>query len=128
MSEQSAPLDSDFIQRQRERLEALQSELQTSLEFRLDDEEKMQAARTNQSHTTGQDAQRSARQDNSRAVRAHNRMRLETVRRALEKVEEGTYGQSDQSGDPIPRARLEAAPSSLYTVTEEEARERDQNA
>ncbi len=128
MSKHSSPLDSEFIQRQRQRLEALQSELESSLEFRLDDELEMQATRTNQSRSSGGDAQKNVQQDNNRAVRAHDRMRLETVRRALEKIQDGTYGLSEESGDPIPRERLEAAPSSLYTVAEEEARERDQDA
>ncbi len=128
MSKHSSPLDSEFIQRQRQRLEALQSELESSLEFRLDDELEMQATRTNQSRSSGGDAQKNVQQDNNRAGRAHDRMRLETVRRALEKIQDGTYGLSEESGDPIPRERLEAAPSSLYTVAEEEVRERDQDA
>ncbi len=125
MSKQHAPLDSDFIQQQRERLEALQSELQASLEFRHDDELRMQEARMNTSHASGGDAQKSALQDNDRAVRAHGRRRLETIHRALEKIEDGTYGFSDESGDPIPRERLDAVPASLYTVAEEEVRERE---
>ena len=125
MPHQDAPLDPDFIQRQRKQLEALQAELQASTEFREDDEQRMQDERANQTHTSGGDAQRIALQDNNRAVSAHARMQLEAVRRALEKIDEGTYGKSDESGDPIPRARLEALPASLYTVEEEEARERD---
>ncbi|QOW19516.1 TraR/DksA family transcriptional regulator [Lysobacter ciconiae] len=127
MSQHKQALDPDFIQKQKRRLEALKAELQSSLDFRLEDEVEMQESRTNQSHTSGSDAQDSAQQDNNRAVRAHDRMRLQAVRRALEKIEEGTYGQSEQSGDPIPRARLEAAPSALYTVAEEEVREREQD-
>lgn len=127
MSTNNDAVDPDFIQKQKQRLEELQAELQSSLEFRLEDELQMQATRTNQARTRGSDAQKSAQQDNNRAVRAHDRMRLQTVRRALEKIEEGTYGQSEQSGDPIPRARLEAAPSALYTVAEEEMRERGQD-
>ena len=50
--------------------------------------------------------------------------RLERVDRALKKIEEGTYGLSDRSGEPIPRERLEAVPEALYTLSEEEARER----
>ncbi len=123
MSKQSDLLDPEFIQQQRERLETLQSELQASREFRQEDEQQMQAARLNQSHASGGDAQKNALQDNDRAVRAHSRMRLQTVRRALEKIEDGSYGRSDQSGDPIPRERLEALPDSLFTVQEEEARE-----
>ncbi len=125
MNKHNAPLESEFIQQQRERLEKLQSELQSSREFRKDDELKMQTARLNESHDSGGDAQKNALQDNDRAVRAHDRMRLQTVRRALEKIDEGTYGQSDQSGDAIPRERLVAMPSSLFTVEEEEIRERD---
>lgn len=127
MSKPNTHLDNDFIQLQRKRLEELQSELRSSLEFRLDDEVEMQSTRTNQSRSSGGDAQKIVQQDNNRAVRAHDRMRLQTVHRALEKIEEGTYGLSDESGDPIPRERLEAAPSSLYTVAEEEVREREQD-
>lgn len=125
MSHQDTPLDPDFIQQQRQALETLQAELQASVEFREDDEDQMQAERANQSHASGGDAQQIALQDNSRAVSAHARMQLDAVRRALEKIDDGTYGKSDESGDPIPRARLEALPASLYTVEEEEARERD---
>lgn len=126
MSKPSAHLDNDFIQQQRERLEQLQSDLQASLEFRLDDELETQSTRSNQSHSSGGDAQKIMQQDNNRAVRVHDRRRLQTVHRALEKIQDGTYGLSDESGDPIPRERLEAAPSSLYTVAEEELRERAQ--
>ena len=125
MNNQNALLDAEFIKQQRERLETLQSELQTSREFLKEDELKMQDASLNQSHASGGDAQKSALQDNDRAVRAHDRMRLQTVRRALEKIEDGSYGLSDQSGDPIPRDRLVALPSSLFTVEEEEIRERE---
>ncbi len=125
MNKQNELLDPEFIQQQRERLESLESEIQSSREFRQEDELQLQAARRNQSHDSGGDAQKNALQDNDRAVRAHARMRLQAVRRALEKIEEGSYGRSDQSGDPIPRDRLLAMPSSLFTVEEEEARERD---
>jgi RNA polymerase-binding transcription factor DksA len=41
------------------------------------------------------------------------------VRRALQKIAEHTYGISDASGQPIPRARLEAMPEATLTLTEE---------
>jgi RNA polymerase-binding transcription factor len=50
---------------------------------------------------------------------------LEDVNRALEKIEEGTYGLSDRSGEPIPRGRLEAMPEALYTIEEQQRRERE---
>ena len=39
--------------------------------------------------------------------------RLGDVERALQKIEEGTYGLSDESGEPIPRGRLEAVPEAI---------------
>jgi DnaK suppressor protein len=50
--------------------------------------------------------------------------RLERVQRALRKIEEGTYGLSDDSGEPIPRGRLEAVPEAVRTV-EEQGRDRE---
>ena len=48
---------------------------------------------------------------------------LKDVNRALEKIEEGTYGLSDRSGEPIVKGRLEAIPEALYTIEEQQRRE-----
>jgi hypothetical protein len=56
-------------------------------------------------------------------IDAVEEQRLRAIDRALAKIDEGTYGLSDVSGDPIPRARLEAMPEAVLTVQEEEARE-----
>lgn len=125
MSAQTSPLDKTFIDAQRKRLDELLGELQASREFNREDELRLQEARSGQTHDSGGDAQKNALQDNDRAVRAHDRARVVNVRRALEKIEDGSYGKSDESGAEIPRARLEAAPESLYTVEEEEVRERE---
>lgn len=45
---------------------------------------------------------------------------LAKIARALEKMEEGTYGLSDVDGTPIPLARLQALPYALTTVEQEE--------
>jgi DnaK suppressor protein len=42
--------------------------------------------------------------------------RLERVRRALDKIDEGTYGICDACGDPIDPRRLEVAPESTVCV------------
>lgn len=44
---------------------------------------------------------------------------LSAVHRAEQRVAEGTYGRSVQSGDPIPDARLEAHPTAERTVEEQ---------
>jgi DnaK suppressor protein len=50
------------------------------------------------------------------------RDRLAALDRALKRLDEGTYGYSVQSGQPIPEGRLEADPAAELTV--EEAAER----
>ena len=125
MSNKDTPLDADFIQRQRKQLETLQAELQASVAFRHEDDLQLQSDRENQSDAMGSDAQHIALEDNNRAISAHTQLRLDAVQRALAKIEDGSYGRSDESGEPIPRERLEARPESLYTVEEEEARERE---
>jgi DnaK suppressor protein len=45
---------------------------------------------------------------------------LTLVREALERIENGTYGVSLESGEPIEPARLEAAPWAKYSVKEQE--------
>jgi DnaK suppressor protein len=50
--------------------------------------------------------------------------RLARVERALKKIDEGTYGFSDVSGQRIPNDRLDVMPDAINTVTEQEASER----
>ena len=42
---------------------------------------------------------------------------LRQIDRALEKIDEGTYGVCDLTGDEIPIKRLEAIPYATMTVT-----------
>jgi RNA polymerase-binding transcription factor DksA len=44
---------------------------------------------------------------------------LEAVARAMKRVDDGTYGRSVESGEPIPDARLEAVPHAERTVDEQ---------
>ena len=44
---------------------------------------------------------------------------LEQVKKALARIEAGTYGVSEVSGKPIPLARLEAVPSATTLPNEE---------
>ena len=45
---------------------------------------------------------------------------LAKVNRALQKINEGTYGLSDVDGTPIPEARLEALPYAATTVEQDD--------
>jgi DnaK suppressor protein len=45
---------------------------------------------------------------------------LRQIDRALEKIEDNTYGVCDVTGEPIPKARLEAVPYATMTVKAQE--------
>jgi RNA polymerase-binding protein DksA len=49
---------------------------------------------------------------------ARDRKELTQVNKALERIEQGTYGLSEVSGKPIPIERLEALPSATTLVDE----------
>jgi DnaK suppressor protein len=52
------------------------------------------------------------------ALAENLRRRLATVERALDRIDEGTYGRSVLSAAPIPDARLQADPAAELTVEE----------
>jgi RNA polymerase-binding transcription factor len=56
---------------------------------------------------------------------AHDRSHLAHIERALLKVEAGTYGVSELSGEPIGYARLEAVPWARFSAAEQEQVERE---
>ncbi len=49
---------------------------------------------------------------------ANDRVELAQIRKALNRIEQGTYGLSELSGKPIPIERLEALPSATTLVDE----------
>ncbi len=117
-------MDEDFLEAQRERLEALREEL---LEVKGDISLEAQHLQEDDREVPGDDADEAsslAQQEIDQSLQDLEMLRLAEVERALEKIEQGTYGLSDESGEPIPRERLDAKPEALYTVEEEEMRER----
>lgn len=61
--------------------------------------------------------------DNDLAVRGNIEQVLAAIERALKKFDDGTYGICEDTGEPIPEARLEALPYARYTVKAQEKRE-----
>jgi len=53
---------------------------------------------------------------------------LVNIERALRKIDEGTYGISDVSGERIPRERLDAVPEAIYTLAEQSALDQKANS
>jgi DnaK suppressor protein len=75
-----------------------------------------------QAGDSGDDAQPLESEGVDDAVESSLRERLAAIERAEKRLEDGTFGLSVQSGEPIPDARLEAVPTAELTV--EEAAER----
>lgn len=121
MSKKGAEADRVFFEAQRKRLLAMRAELLGSDAARTASE---RAPRSDEAKEMEEDAQEMARTEVDEAVTAVEARRLNAIDRALAKIEEGTYGFSDESGDPIPRKRLEAIPEAVLTIAEEEAREK----
>jgi DnaK suppressor protein len=114
-------LDQEFIARQKQRLQDLKSELervrgglQEDERFRAEEEEDFTE------HDSGDMSQSLFTREVDATVERQVERRLVHVERALQKMEEGTYGLSDDSGEPIPRGRLEAVPEAIRTVEEQE--------
>ena len=114
-------LDQEFIARQKQRLQELRAEfkrvrdgLDEDARFRAEEEEDFTQ------HDSGDMSQSLFTREVDATVEQQVERRLQAVERALQKIEEGTYGLSDDSGEPIPRGRLEAIPEATRTVEEQE--------
>ena len=68
-------------------------------------------------------AQPLAAQGMDDAIAESLRSRLDTIDRALHRLDDGTYGRSVLSGKPIPDERLEADPAAELTIEEAKAAE-----
>jgi DnaK suppressor protein len=115
-------LDAAFVHNQRQRLLDLRAKLAAAVEATEADEEDVKGQRGGAGERED-DAQALDALERDDSLVAHDAKRLERVVRALEKIQEGTYGLSDISGQPIPRARLEAIPEAWSTLSEERSSE-----
>jgi DnaK suppressor protein len=117
-------LDAAFVEKQRQYLLRLRASLVAAAAGTESDEAEVRSDRAGGAMESEEDAQEldALERDGNLVVRDVER--LERVDRALQKITEGTYGLSESSGEPIPRERLEAVPEALYTLREEEVRER----
>jgi DnaK suppressor protein len=123
VSTKAHPLDPAFVEKQRRTLTKLRATLLTAARDDEADEAEIKDESAGGAREYEDDAQKLATLELDGNLVARDIARLERVDRALKKIEEGTYGASDLSGQLIPRERLEAIPESIYTLAEEEARE-----
>ena len=118
-------LDKEFVDKQRERLEELRSELARMVEGLEEDQQDRAESEGDMTENDSGDMSRSlfARELDAGVEQTVER-RLRNVERALQKIEEGTYGICDATGEPISKGRLEAVPEALYTLEAQERQER----
>jgi DnaK suppressor protein len=123
MNRKATVLDQAFIEQQRRKLTQLREQLLRATRTGETEEAEIRSQSLGEAHESEDDAQKLALLEIDGTAVERSMQRLVRIERALQKIEDGTYGLSDASGEPIPRARLEAMPEAIYTVSELKARE-----
>ena len=117
-TDQQSPIDDararELLAHERERIERSLADSQRERESELSGLDQHPA----------DDADRLQQDDVDVTLDDQAREELEAVERAERRLEEGTYGLSIESGEPIPAARLEAIPYAERTAEEQERYER----
>ena len=120
MSKREPPIDEaharELLQRERERIESSLADLERVRRSELDEID----TDTDPLDKGGLIEEEEV--DEALAVRP--RAELEAVKRAEKRLEDGTYGFSVESGEPIPAQRLEAIPWAERTAEEQERYDR----
>jgi DnaK suppressor protein len=122
---QNDEIDQQFVERQRERLVGLREELVRIREGMAADEADLGESEGDTTPDSGDMSQAMFTREMDASIGEQAERRLGEVDRALQKIEDGTYGLSDDSGEPIPRGRLEAVPEAIRTVEEQQRFEQE---
>jgi DnaK suppressor protein len=124
VSDKSPRLDSALVERNRRLLTKLREQLKHTSDAAEAEEVRVNRDSQLQSQEYEDDAQRLDSLDREGNLVGRDVARLVRVERALKKIDEGTYGFSDVSGQRIPDDRLEAMPDAINTLSEQDASER----
>jgi DnaK suppressor protein len=118
-------LDKEFVDKQRERLEELRAELARMVEGLEEDQQDRAESEGDMTENDSGDMSHSLfTRELDAGIEQTVERRLRNVERALQKIEEGTYGICDATGEPISEGRLEAVPEALYTLEAQQRQER----
>jgi DnaK suppressor protein len=123
MTKPTSRSDQAFLGRQKRRLSELRQQILQVRRGEESAEANANADTRDQAREYEDDAQKLAALELEGNLEAADDDRLSNIERALQKIEDGTYGLSDASGAPIPMERLEAAPEALYTLAEQKSRD-----
>lgn len=124
MSVKEPTSDAAFMEKQRRYLVELRTALLAAAQSDEDEEADARRESSDRPREYEDDAQKLADLELDGNLVVRNLKRLAIVERALEKLNDGTYGVSDVSGKPITRERLEAVPEAICTLEEEDEVER----
>ena len=119
MSEKEPPIDEararELLRRERERIEGSLADLRRTRDSELEE--------IDTSTDPADDAEQIEEEQVDDAVLQQLREELEAIERAEKRLEDGTYGFSVESGEPIPAGRLVAVPWAERTAGEQQRRE-----
>lgn len=118
-------LDEKFVEQQRGRLEELKEELLRLRRGMEEDEQNRSQEEQDTELDAGDEAQQMFTREMDATIGGQLEQRLEYVDRALEKIEEGSYGLCDDTGEEIAKGRLEAVPEAIRTVEAQQRFERE---
>ncbi|MDQ3862925.1 MAG: TraR/DksA family transcriptional regulator [Actinomycetota bacterium] len=109
--------DQQFVERQRQRLLALREELVRIREGVAADERDLGNSEGDfTQHDSGDMSQSMFTREMDASIGEQVERRLGDVDRALQKIEDGSYGICEDTGERIPKGRLEAVPEAIRTV------------
>jgi DnaK suppressor protein len=122
----NSALDQDFVENQKRRLIDLKGELERVRDGLEEDQRQLEDQEDDLSeHDSGDMSHSIFDREMDATVEGQIDRRLKDVERALQKIEEGTYGICDDTGEEIPKGRLEAVPEAIRTVEAQERFERE---
>jgi DnaK suppressor protein len=124
MSTSKSELDPEFLARQRQQLLKRRDQLGKSARDAETEETRIKVQSNLEAREFEDDAQKLDSLETQGHLVDHATQALARVERALKKMEEGTYGYSDVSGQRIPEERLKAMPEATTTLAEQQASER----
>jgi len=124
MNDAPQHVNAAFIESKRRELTKLRDALRKSAAAAELEEDNVKEASAAQPCEYEDDAQKLDTLEKEGALINRAVERLARVERALAKIDAGTYGFSDISGERIPVERLNAIPEAINTIREQEGSER----
>lgn len=116
-------LDATFIDQQQAALLQLREQVEQTIKA-LHRETSYLIGNTSEPHDEADEAVDNSQIDIDERQLKVETLRLEEIDRALMKIEKGTYGYCESSGEPIARARLEVLPTAQYSLQEKQRLEK----